>query len=93
MDMQTKEAEEAPKINLRVLQKTRTHELLLRVAKQEFVTWGYRDADLRHIAKLMDASTGVIFGHFKSKKALFVAVAKDDWHTGLSIRVQRVYVR
>ena len=47
---------------------------LLETGKREFLTLGYRDASLRHIAASLGVTTGAIYGYFADKEALFDAL-------------------
>jgi len=54
-----------------------TKQTILLVAKQEFLKNGYRDANMRDIAKLADVTTGALYRHFKNKEDLFYEVVKE----------------
>lgn len=54
-----------------------TRELLLRAAKTIFVRDGYEGADLNDIAELAGRTKGAIYGHFKSKEEIFLALVAD----------------
>jgi AcrR family transcriptional regulator len=54
-----------------------TRELLLRAAKVIFIRDGYEGADLKDIAELADRTKGAIYGHFKSKEEIFLALIAD----------------
>ncbi len=54
-----------------------THDRLLRAAKTIFVRDGYEGADLKDIAELAGRTKGAIYGHFKSKEDIFLALISD----------------
>ena len=51
-----------------------TRDLLLRAAETIFVRDGYERAELGEIAALAGRTKGAIYGHFKSKEDLFIAL-------------------
>jgi AcrR family transcriptional regulator len=51
-----------------------TRELLLRSAETIFVRDGYEGAELGEIASLAGRTKGAIYGHFKNKEDLFIAL-------------------
>ncbi|SEC14964.1 TetR/AcrR family transcriptional regulator [Terriglobus roseus] len=51
-----------------------TRELLLSAAKTIFIRDGYEGADLNDIAELAGRTKGAIYGHFKSKEDIFLAL-------------------
>lgn len=56
-------------------QRTReTRELLLRAAKIIFIRDGYEGTDLKDVAELADRTKGAIYGHFKGKEDIFLAL-------------------
>ncbi len=54
-----------------------TRKLLMRAAEAIFVRDGYEGADLKDIAELAGRTKGAIYGHFKSKEDIFVALIAD----------------
>ena len=54
-----------------------TRELLMRAAKTIFIRDGYEGADLNDIAELAGRTKGAIYGHFKSKEEIFLALIVD----------------
>lgn len=54
-----------------------TRELLMRAAKTIFIRDGYEGADLNDIAELAGRTKGAIYGHFKSKEDIFLALIAD----------------
>jgi AcrR family transcriptional regulator len=51
-----------------------TQERLLEAAEEVFVRNGYEGAQLAEIASSAGRSTGALYGHFKSKEDLFLAL-------------------
>lgn len=51
-----------------------TKDLILKVAKEEFINKGYNNASLREIAKKCHISATAIYRHFKDKEEIFNAV-------------------
>ena len=51
-----------------------TKDLILKVAKEEFITKGYNNASLREIASKCHISATAIYRHFKDKEEIFDAV-------------------
>jgi AcrR family transcriptional regulator len=51
-----------------------TRELLLRAAETIYVRDGYEGAELGEIASLAGRTKGAIYGHFKNKEDLFIAL-------------------
>src|SRR5580658_6938286 len=64
-----------------------TRDLLLRSAETIFVRDGYERAELGEIAALAGRTKGAIYGHFKSKEDLFIALFSER----LTHQVDRVY--
>jgi AcrR family transcriptional regulator len=60
--------------NKNELRTKETRELLLRAAETIFVRDGYEGAELGEIASLAGRTKGAIYGHFKSKEDLFIAL-------------------
>lgn len=56
----------------------KTRDLILKKAKQEFMTKGYEKASLRQIASRCNLTTGAIYGLFANKEELFGALVKED---------------
>ena len=54
-----------------------TRELLMRAARTIFIRDGYEGADLNDIAELAGRTKGAIYGHFKSKEEIFLALIAD----------------
>jgi AcrR family transcriptional regulator len=54
-----------------------TRELLLHAAEQIFIRDGYEQAELGEIAELAGRTKGAIYGHFKSKEAIFLALVES----------------
>lgn len=62
----------------RMIEAERKRALLIREATVAFEVHGFDGTDLRTLAKTCGFSTGVIFGKFPSKEALFVGCFPDD---------------
>jgi AcrR family transcriptional regulator len=60
--------------NKNELRTKETRELLLRAAETIFVRDGYEGAELGEIASLAGRTKGAIYGHFKNKEDLFIAL-------------------
>lgn len=54
-----------------------TRELILEVAKKEFLEKGFKNASLRNICKTAGVSTGAVYGYFKDKDSIFTALVSD----------------
>jgi len=54
-----------------------TRDLLMRAAKTIFIRDGYEGTDLKDIAELAGRTKGAIYGHFKSKEEIFLALIAD----------------
>jgi AcrR family transcriptional regulator len=54
-----------------------TRQLLMSAAKTIFIRDGYEGADLNDIAELAGRTKGAIYGHFKSKEEIFLALIAD----------------
>ncbi|WP_446742298.1 TetR/AcrR family transcriptional regulator [Silvibacterium acidisoli] len=60
-------------------QRTReTRDLLLKAAEKIFVRDGYEKADLAEIAELAGRTKGAIYGQFKSKEEIFLALVEAN---------------
>lgn len=57
----------------------RTREKILKAAKEEFLTKGFRDASLRKITDKAGVTTGSLYWHFKNKDELFDAIVGDHY--------------
>lgn len=67
----------SPKVGRQEVRTRETRELLMRAAKAVFIRDGYEGADLKDIAELAGRTKGAIYGHFKSKEEIFVALIAD----------------
>lgn len=56
-----------------------TQELILKVAKIEFLEKGFKCASLRNIVKSIGMTTGAFYGYYKSKEKLFEAIVKPHY--------------
>lgn len=57
-----------------------TKDLILAVARQQFLTKGFREASLRDIAKKANGTTGIIYTYFKNKNDLFETLVQPAIH-------------
>ncbi|PWJ52310.1 TetR/AcrR family transcriptional regulator [Faecalicatena contorta] len=53
-----------------------TRERILECAKQEFMDYGYQNANMRRIARTAKATTGALYNHFANKEVLFDALVQ-----------------
>ncbi len=58
------------------LKNEETKELILKVARTEFLKKGFRAASLREIAKKVNGTTGIIYTYFKNKDEIFEHLVK-----------------
>jgi AcrR family transcriptional regulator len=65
------------KVSRQEVRTRETRELLMRAAQCIFVRDGYEGADLKDIAELAGRTKGAIYGHFKSKEEIFLALIAD----------------
>ena len=54
-----------------------TKEQLLECAKKEFLAKGFKNSSLRNICKMAGVTTGAVYGYFKDKDSIFVALVQD----------------
>jgi len=73
--------------NKNELRTRETRELLIRSAETIFVRDGYERAELGEIATLAGRTKGAIYGQFKSKEDLFIALFDER----MSFHSQRMY--
>ena len=64
--------------NKNELRTKETRDLLLRAAETIFVRDGYEKAELGEIASLAGRTKGAIYGHFKNKEDLFIALFAEQ---------------
>ena len=57
-----------------------TKDLILAVARQEFLAKGFHEASLRYIAKKANGTTGIIYTYFKNKNDLFETLVQPLVH-------------
>jgi AcrR family transcriptional regulator len=58
----------------------KTKDSILAIARQEFLSKGFRDASLRQIAKQANGTTGIIYTYFKNKNDLFETLVQPLLH-------------
>ncbi len=56
------------------IDKTENHEKIVAAAKKEFLTYGFTDASMRHIAEEAGMSASGLYKHFVSKEDMFAAL-------------------
>jgi len=56
--------------------RARVREQLLDAAERAFTASGYRDVRMEDLAEAVDVSVGTIYGHFKSKDGLYLALGE-----------------
>ncbi len=64
------------------IDKTANHEKIVAAAKKEFLTYGFTDASMRHIAEEAGMSASGLYKHFASKEEMFSALV-DPAYQGL----------
>ena len=64
------------------IDKTANHEKIIAAAKKEFLTYGFTDASMRHIAEEVGMSASGLYKHFASKEEMFSALV-DPAYQGL----------
>ncbi|MCR5767975.1 MAG: TetR/AcrR family transcriptional regulator [Lachnospiraceae bacterium] len=61
------------------IDKTESHEKIVAAAKKEFLTYGFTDASMRHIAEAAGMSASGLYKHFKSKEEMFSALVEPAY--------------
>ncbi len=67
------------------IDKTANHEKIVAAAKKEFLTYGFTDASMRHIAEEAGMSASGLYKHFASKEEMFSALVEPARQGLLSI--------
>ncbi|MCR5511634.1 MAG: TetR/AcrR family transcriptional regulator [Lachnospiraceae bacterium] len=67
------------------IDKTANHEKIVAAAKKEFLTYGFIDASMRHIAEEAGMSASGLYKHFASKEEMFSALVEPAYQGLLSI--------
>ena len=67
------------------IDKTANHEKIVAAAKKEFLTYGFTDASMRHIAEEAGMSASGLYKHFASKEEMFSALVEPAYQGLLSI--------
>ncbi len=67
------------------IDKTANHEKIVSAAKKEFLTYGFTDASMRHIAEEAGMSASGLYKHFASKEEMFSALVEPAYQGLLSI--------
>ena len=58
------------------IDKTANHEKIITAARKEFLTCGFTDASMRHIAEEAGMSASGLYKHFASKEEMFSALVE-----------------
>ena len=61
------------------IDKTASHEKIIASAKKEFLTYGFTDASMRHIAEEAGMSASGLYKHFDSKEGMFSALVEPAY--------------
>ncbi|MCR5120761.1 MAG: TetR/AcrR family transcriptional regulator [Lachnospiraceae bacterium] len=61
------------------IDKTESHEKIVAAAKKEFLTYGFTDASMRHIAEAAGMSASGLYKHFTSKEEMFSALVEPAY--------------
>lgn len=74
--------------------KTATHEKLIPIVSDEFLTYGYEKASVNHIAKRAGMSAAGLYRHYTDKEAMFASLVDEtvsgfdslcrEWERGIS---------
>jgi len=67
------------------IDKTANHEKIVAAAKKEFLTYGFTDASMRHIAEEAGMSASGLYKHFASKEEMFSALVEPAYQGLLDI--------
>ena len=67
------------------IDKTANHEKIIAAAKKEFLTYGFTDASMRHIAEEAGMSASGLYKHFASKEEMFSALVEPDYQGLLAL--------
>ena len=67
------------------IDKTANHEKIIAAAKKEFLTYGFTDASMRHIAEEVGMSASGLYKHFASKEEMFSALVEPAYRGLLAL--------
>ena len=67
------------------IDKTANHEKIVAAAKKEFLTNGFTDASMRHIAEEAGMSASGLYKHFASKEEMFSALVEPAYQGLLAL--------
>ena len=67
------------------IDKTANHEKIIAAAKKEFLTYGFTDASMRHIAEEARMSASGLYKHFASKEEMFSALVEPAYQGLLAL--------
>ncbi|MCR4763435.1 MAG: TetR/AcrR family transcriptional regulator [Lachnospiraceae bacterium] len=72
------------------IDKTANHKKIIAAAKKEFLTYGFADASMRHIAEDAGMSASGLYKHFASKEEMFSALVEPAYRGLLDVIRQEV---
>ncbi len=67
------------------IDKTANHEKIIAAARKEFLTYGFTDASMRHIAEEAGMSASGLYKHFPSKEEMFSALVEPAYQGLLDV--------
>ncbi len=67
------------------IDKTANHEKIIAAAKKEFLTYGFTDASMRHIAEEAGMSASGLYKHFAGKEEMFSALVEPAYQGLLAL--------
>jgi AcrR family transcriptional regulator len=67
------------------IDKTANHEKIVAAAKKEFLTYGFTDASMRHIAEEAGMSASGLYKHFAGKEEMFSALVEPAYQGLLAL--------
>ena len=67
------------------IDKTANHEKIVGAAKKEFLTYGFTDASMRHIAEEAGMSASGLYKHFAGKEEMFSALVEPAYQGLLAL--------
>ncbi len=67
------------------IDKTANHEKIVAAAKKEFLTYGFTDASMRHIAEEAGMSASGLYKHFAGKEDMFSALVEPAYQGLLTL--------
>ena len=67
------------------IDKTANHEKIIAAARKEFLTYGFTDASMRHIAEEAGMSASGLYKHFAGKEEMFSALVEPAYQGLLAL--------